>query len=408
MSYKCRFVQLRRFGEAIRGTLSRLGGRGGGQGTTTLESLCTALAGTVGTGNIAGVAVALTMGGPGAIFWMWVSAFLGMGLKYAEIALAVKYRESRGGEYVGGPMYTIKNALPRSFYPLAVVFSLGGAVCSFGLGNMMQTGSVLTLLPSLPLPPAVLGAALGLLVLLSCRGGAAGRGRTASLLVPLMALLYVLSCLGVIFVNFHRLSGAVLSIFKGALGLRPVAGGTAGAALSWGLRRGLFSNEAGMGSSPIAHASACAGSPSQQGLTGIFEVFADTLVLCTLTALAVLCSGVETGPGAPEGAGLVCAALSTVYGQTASTVFLGVSMALFAFSSIVGWSLYGERCVEFLAGEGSVPVYRAAFASVTFLSCLLPFPAILELSDTAAFFMMVPNLVSLCLLAARGKVDLQP
>ncbi len=405
VSVKCRFVQLRRFREAIVTSLSRMRVKGGGQGTSALESVCTALAGTIGTGNIAGVAVALSMGGPGAVFWMWVSALLGMGLKYAEISLAVKYRESRGGEYVGGPMYTIKNGLPHGFLPLAYLFALCGAVASFGIGNMMQMGSILTLTGSGPVPPVVIGAAMAALVFISCRGGAAGRGRTASLIVPVMAALYVAACLGVIGVNLTRLPTAVLAIFKGAFGREAILGGTAGTALSWGLRRGIFSNEAGLGSSPIAHASAAAESPSKQGLMGIFEVFADTIILCTLTALAVLCSDVEIRFGTPAGAELVSAALSSVYGKAVSGAFLAVSMALFAFSSIVGWSLYGERCVEFLAGDVSIPIYRAAFAAVTFLSSLVPFSAIIQLSDAAAFFMMVPNLVALCVLAGKGKVE---
>ena len=403
VTVKLRFVQIRRFKPALRGCLSGLGRKSGGQGTSPLEAVCTALAGTVGTGNIVGVAVALSMGGPGAVFWMWVSAFLGMGLKYAEICLAVRYRERRGAEYAGGPMYAVKNGLGPKFLPLAAAFSLFGILASFGTGNMLQVSSVLTLASVGPVPGPLLGAGLAALVLLTCRGGARGRGRTASLLVPLMAAVYALACLGVIGANLPRLPRAVLSIFRGAFGRDPLLGGTAGAALSWGFRRGLFSNEAGLGSSPMAHASAASESPENQALYGIFEVFADTVVLCTLTALTLLTSGVPLPLGAPAGAELVSAALSSVYGGAVSGAFLSVSLTLFAFSSIVSWSLYGERCVEYLAGPSLCPVYRVTFAAATFLASLISFPSIIAFSDASAFFMMAANLAAVCLLTARGK-----
>ena len=403
VSGKLRFVQVRGFRAALRGCLSGSGKRGGGHGTSPLEAVCTALAGTVGTGNIVGVAVALSMGGPGAVFWMWVSAFLGMGLKYAEIWLAVRYREKRGEEYAGGPMYAIKNGLGRGFLPLAYAFALFGTLASFGTGNMLQVSSVMTLAARGPVPAPLLGAGLAALVLLTCRGGARGRGRTASFLTPLMAAVYALACLGVIGANIRRLPAAVLSIFQGAFGRGSLLGGTAGAALSWGFRRGLFSNEAGLGSSPIAHASAVTESPDRQALYGIFEVFADTVILCTLTALTILTAGVPIPLGAPAGAALVSAALSSVYGGAVSGAFLSVSLTLFAFSSIVSWSLYGERCVEFLAGPSLCPVYRVSFAAATFLASMVSFPAVLAFSDTSAFFMMASNLAAVCILTGKGK-----
>lgn len=404
VSVKCRFVQIRKFGQAFRACLSGVRRGGDTAGTSPLEAVCTALAGTVGTGNIAGVAVALSMGGPGAVFWMWLSAFLGMGLKYAEIYLAVKYREKRGAEYVGGPMYAIKNGLGRGFLALAAVFALFGALASFGIGNMMQIGSILTLAEPGPVPAPLIGAVMAGLVFFTCRNGARGRGRTAALIVPIMAAIYVAACLGVICVNIRRLPNALLSILKGALGRDAVLGGTAGAALSWGFRRGLFSNEAGLGSSPIAHASAAAESPEKQALLGIFEVFADTVVLCTLTALTILVSGVDISFGTPQGAELVSEALASVYGGTLSALLLSVSLSLFAFSSIVSWSLYGERCVEYLAGPSLGAAYRGAFAAVTFLASLTSFPWIIAVSDTAAFFMLLPNIIALCLLAGKNRV----
>ena len=405
VSVKLRFVQIRSFKTALKSCLSGMGKKSAGHGTSPLEAVCTALAGTVGTGNIVGVAAALSMGGPGAVFWMWVSAFLGMGLKYAEISLAVRYREKHGEEYAGGPMYAIKNGLGRTFLPLAAAFSLFGILASFGTGNMLQVSSVLTLSAGGPVPAPLVGAGLAALVLVTCRGGARGRGRTAALLVPVMAAVYVLACLGVIGVNIRRLPKAVASIFRGAFGPSALQGGAAGAALSWGFRRGLFSNEAGLGSSPIAHASAASESPEKQGLYGIFEVFVDTVVLCTLTALTILTAGVDIPCGTPAGAALVSAALSSVYGRAVSGAFLSVSLTLFAFSSVVSWSLYGERCVEYLAGPSLCPVYRVSYAAAAFLASLASFPTILTFSDTSAFFMLAANLTAVCLLTGKGKCD---
>ena len=401
VSYRTRFVQVRRLPEAI--FRSGMFARGTGEGTSPFEAVCTALAGTVGTGNIAGVALAISMGGPGAVFWMWVSALLGMGLKYAEICLAVKYRCRVGGEYAGGPMYYIKNGLGRAFGPLAVLFAVFGTLASFGLGNAMQVGSVMALLPGVP--PMAVGAVMAALVLVTCRGGARGRGRVAALLVPLMAGVYILSCLGVIAANPGRLPEALAAIFTGALRPDAALGGAAGSALSWGFRRGLFSSEAGLGSSPIAHASAEAKSPADQGLMGIFEVFADTVVICTLTALAILCSGVRAVRGVPAGAELVLAALREVYGQRASGIFLAAAMGLFAFSSVVSWSLYGEKCAGFLFGPKAAAVYRAVFAAVTLLSPLMAFSQAVAVSDIATFFMLATNLLALALLAHRGRID---
>ncbi len=403
ISCRIRFVQLRRLPYALFGTLRRLTSHRDTSGVSPFEALCTAIAGTVGTGNIAGVAAAISMGGPGAVFWMWVSAFLGMGLKYAEVSLAVRFRRRSGNEYVGGPMYYIKDGLGPGFRPMAVFFALSGAAASFGLGNLLQLGSVLTLLPSMPVPPLVLGALAAIPVYLACRGGASGRGRVLSYVVPVMAGVYILACLGVICANLPALPGAVSSIFHGALSREALLGGAAGSALSWGLRRGLFSSEAGLGSSPIAHASQSSPS-SDPGLMGIFEVFTDTVLICTLTALTILTSGVPVPSGAAAGAGPVLAALATLYGKRLSGILLTVSMCLFAFSSTVSWSLYGERCLEFLLpSRPKLPLhaYRAAFALTTLLTPLFPFPAALALSDTASFFMLATNLLALMLLSKK-------
>ncbi len=407
LSLCCGFLQIRHFAFAMKRSVGRLFEKRSGSGTSALEAVCTALAGTVGTGNIAGVMVALTMGGPGAVFWMWVSAFLGMGTKYAEIVLAVRYREKRGGEYVGGPMYYIKNGLGPGFRWLAVLFCIFGAAAAFGSGNMMQTGSILTVTRALGLGPApLIGAVMALAVFLTCRGGAAGRGRAAAYLVPVMAGVYVLGTLTVIGANLQNLPAALGEIFTGALSPKAALGGVSGfgvgQAMSWGFRRGMFSNEAGLGSSPIAHASAEASSPAEQGLMGVFEVFADTSVICTLTALAVLTSGVPIAYGVPGGAEYCAAAFATVFGGRASLIFMASAMSLFAFSSIVGWSLYGERCVQFLLGDGAAKIYRLAFAAVTFLGSLAPFTGVLYVCDIMNALMALPNLPALILLAPEA------
>lgn len=408
MSVRCGFVQIRRFGTAMRRCVGRIfEKKGPGGGTSPLEAVCTALAGTVGTGNIAGVTVALTMGGPGAVFWMWLSALLGMGTKYAEITLAVRYREKRGGEYVGGPMYYIVNGLGPEYRWLAVMFAVFGAAAAFGAGNVMQMGSILTVTGAMGLGPApLIGAAMAVAVFLTCRNGAAGRGRAAAYLVPVMAGVYVLGTLTVIGANIQNLPAALGEIFKSALSPKAAVGGVSGfgvgRAMSWGFRRGMFSNEAGLGSSPIAHASAEASSPAEQGLMGIFEVFVDTAVICTLTALAVLCSGVPLGYGVPGGAEYCAAAFAGVFGERASLLFMALAMGLFAFSSIVGWSLYGERCVQFLLGDGGARLYRTAFAAVTFLGSLAPFTGVLYVCDIMNALMALPNIPALILLAPEA------
>lgn len=397
------FIQVRRFLPAMRACLGRLFKKGGGPETSAFEAVCTALAGTVGTGNIAGVAIALSMGGPGALFWMWVSMAVGMGLKYCEIALALRFREKRGGEYVGGPMYTVKNGLGEKFLPLAVVFSAAGVLAGLGVGNMTQMAGIVSL-GGAKSPKALLPLALGMAVAVAvtCRGGAKGRGRTAALLVPFMAGMYVLGALAVILTHLEALPGALRDILRGAFGWGPAIGGSVGAGVSeamrWGVRRGLVSNEAGLGSSPIAHASAQAEDPAQYALMGIFEVFVDTGVICTLTGLMVLTSGVPIPRGAPAGAALCTRALGTVFGFRAAGIFMALAMALFAFSSIVGWSLYGERCAQFLAGERGGEVYRLIYPAVTFVSAFVSLPAVVALGDSLNVFMMLPNLVSLVLL----------
>ncbi|MGM9521112.1 MAG: alanine/glycine:cation symporter family protein [Oscillospiraceae bacterium] len=416
------FVQFKYFFLAVRtavgGMFKRAENKKGS--VSPFEAVCTALAGTIGTGNITGVIIALCLGGPGAVFWMWVSALIGMGTKYAEIVLAVKYRERCADGYAGGPMYYIKNGLGRGCGWLAAAFCMFGAVAAFGIGNMMQMGSIMSAVEDAAqalFPAAVkgkglrliVGALMALLCGLTVAGGAQRRGKVASYLVPVMALFYIAGALCVIGVNINKLPQAFADIIRGAFTGRAAAGGAAGGsvklAMSWGFKRGMFSNEAGLGSSPIAHASADTDSPVKQAFLGIFEVFADTIVMCTLTALMVMVSGVPVDFGTVGGAEYCTMALAGVFGRTAASVFVPMSMLLFAFSSIVGWSLYGERCAEYLLGSGAVPVYRMAFVLVTFLSSFMSFTFIIRLSDVMNALMILPNMTALILLSPVVKKE---
>ncbi len=415
------FIQIRRFGSAMKKTLGGIFKKGSekNNAVTPFEAVCTALAGTIGTGNIAGVVIALCLGGPGAIFWMWVSAFIGMGIKYAEILLAVKYRErDPEGGYRGGPMYFIKNGLGSRFKWLAALFCIFGAVASFGIGNMMQMGSIMTALggaigaitegePVHRWMFPVVGLAMAAACAISIVGGAKRRGRMASFIVPFMAIFYIVGALAVICAHADRLLPVLGEIFSSAFTGTALLSGTAGEtvrrAMSWGMKRGMFSNEAGLGSSPIAHASADTKSPVEQGFMGVFEVFFDTVVICTLTALMVLVSGVGLPYRSVGGAEYCAQALSTVFGDRLSSVFMAAAMALFAFSSIVGWSLYGERCVEYLAGKGAVDCYRAVFVAVIFLSSFMSFGFIIQISDIMNALMILPNMTGVLLLSPVVK-----
>lgn len=416
LTWKTGFVQIRRFGEAIRGVFHGFFEKSE-KGVTPFEAVCTALAGTVGTGNITGVAVALALGGAGAVFWMWVSSFFGMATKYAEIVLAVRFREKNHyGEFVGGPMYYIKNGLGKRFRILARIFCIFGICASFGIGNMMQMGSaagaVKTALDAVggavsrrTLIP-ILGMGAALLTVITVMKGARGRGKLSAKVVPLMSALYIMGAAAIIVKNADILGYAVTSIFRGAFSLRAASGGTVGGMIAMsarqGLRRGIFSNEAGLGSSPIAHASSDEKIPAKQGLWGIFEVFFDTIVMCTVTAIAILTSGAEISVS-DGGANTCVSAFASVFGRGASAVFLALAISLFAFSSIIGWSLYGERCAEFLFGAGAVTPYRLIFSAVVFISSITDFSFMIALSDTMNALMAFPNMAAV--LALSGTVS---
>lgn len=420
LSVRAGFPQFRRFRETLRATLgSAFSGKKASRGAVSpFQAVSTALAGTVGTGNIAGVAGAVALGGPGAVFWMWFSALWGMATKYAEVLLAVRFRErAPDGSWRGGPMYTIENGLGPSFRPLARLFALAGMCAAFGIGNLAQVntiaGAAVTLFETLVPhgPPAfavrltagsLTAAAAGLALL----GGASRIGAVAERLVPAMSLLYITGALGVILAHAGALPDVLRAICAGAFSPEAALGGAAGIgmrqAVRFGVARGVFSNEAGLGSAPIAHAGTSETDPARQGLFGIFEVFADTIVICTLTALAILTSGVPVAWGRSAGAELTIAAFSGTFGRRTAGLLIAVCLVFFAFSSVLTWSLYGCRCAEYLFGARAGGVYRLLFSGACVLGAVCELSLAWSVSEALNGLMAIPNLVSL--LALSGVV----
>lgn len=380
------------------------------EGVSSFQALCTALAATVGTGNLVGVAGAICLGGPGAIFWMWVCAFFGMATKYSEAALAVRCRVKTPDGYAGGPMYTMTYGLGPRFRPLAAAYCVFGILAAFGVGNAAQINAVVTGVngavsrfggePS-PAGNLLMGLILAVLAGFLLFGGAKRIGAAAELLVPVAAGCYILLCIGVLLVFRRRIPAAFGQILAGAFCPRAVTGGILGSAfqaLSVGCRRGVFTNEAGMGTASIAHACAEA-EPAEQGLMGMVEVFLDTIVICTLTALVILVSGVSIPYGVDVGGALTTAAFSQVYGAGAS-VFLAVALILFAIATILGWGLYGSRCAQFLFGGWKG--FAAAQTAVVVLGAVLDTETVWYFSELANGLMAIPNLI--CLAALTGEL----
>ena len=416
LSIRTGFIQIRRFGESLRCTVGRIfKKREAADGSITpFQAVCTALAATVGTGNIAGVAGAIAIGGPGAVFWMWVSALLGMCTKFTEVTLAVHFRErNTKGDYVGGPMYYIKNGLSKKWMPLAYAYALFGVCAVFGTGNATQVNTITAaidtaLLNFNLLAPEnvktcnlVIGIAICAIVALILIGGIKRIGRVAEKLVPLMALLYILLAAGLILMNLNRVPAVFASIFQGAFQPAAVTGGAVGSfflSMKKGVSRGIFSNEAGLGTGSIAHACADTRDPIQQGMFGIFEVFMDTIVICTMTALVIFLSGVDIPYGQAAGAELTISGFTAVYGNWVS-IFTAVAMCCFAFSTIIGWGLYGARCAEFLFGGKVLWLFNAAYALVAIVGATVDLGLVWSVSETFNGFMTVPNLIAVFLLA---------
>ena len=393
------FVQLRLFPEALRRFLRMFRGRD----KSSFQSLCTALGATVGTGNLVGVAGAICLGGPGSIFWMWVCAFLGMATKYAEAALAVRYRVREAGEYRGGPMYIITRGLGEKWRWLAGAYCFFGLFAAFGVGNATQINAMLTALRPVTgeRGDLILGIGIAVLVGVMLSGGAKRIGSAAEKLVPLAAGGYILLCLLALFLRFDRIGAAFMMIFRGAFSPKAVTGGTLGSAfcaLRVGCARGVFTNEAGMGTASIAHASAEVEHPAQQGMMGIMEVFLDTILICTLTALVILCSGTEIPYGYDAGGNLAARAFSVICGDWTG-IFLALSLCCFAFATILGWGLYGLRCANWLLGSGADRWFVVFQMGAAILGAVLETGVIWLLAETVNGLMAIPNLLALTFLS---------
>ncbi len=366
------------------------------------QALMTAMSATVGTGNIAGVATAIFLGGPGALFWMWITALIGMATKYSEAVLAVRYRETdENGQHVGGPMYYIKNGLGKKWTWLGVLFAIFGACAGFGIGNTVQSNSVADVLQTnFSIPTWVSGLIMAALVGAVLIGGIKRIGHVAGALVPFMAISYLVAGLVVLAINSAMLPQALDLIFTHAFSPIAAQGGFAGAAvwaaLRFGVARGVFSNEAGLGSAPIAHAAAQTHSPVRQGLVAMLGTFLDTLVICTITGLVIVSSGAWTG--GESGAALTSQAFATAL-PSFGNYLVAIALAIFAFTTIIGWSFYGERCVEFLFGTKAVAPYRVAWIIAIPLGATLSLDFVWLVADTLNAMMAIPNLIALALLS---------
>ncbi len=400
-----KFIQIRRLGHAFAIVAGRYDDPKDAGDINHFQALSAALSATVGIGNIAGVALAIHLGGPGAVFWMWVTGLLGMTLKYAECTLALKYRDvHEDGSVSGGPMYYMAKALGarygRPARVMAVIFATAGVICSFGTGNMAQSNSMAhALYASYGVPTAAAGLVISLLVFSVIVGGIRRIGAVASRLVPFMATFYILAGLTVIFANLHRVPGAFHLIFTDAFSGRAVGGGVFWTMI-WGIRRGLFSNEAGQGSAPIAHAAAKTKWPVREGLVAMTEPFIDTLLICTMTALVVVLAGDYLKL---EGAALTTQAFSAGLAPlgmgAAGRHVVTLGTLLFALSTAISWSYYGDRCVEFLTrNRRAVTAYRVIFSAVLFVGAVWKLSSVWAFVDMVITFMAIPNLIALLLL----------
>ena len=416
LTIKTKFLQIRKFPYAMKETLGRVFKKQDASdgSMTPFQAVCTALAATVGTGNVAGVAGAIAIGGPGAIFWMWISALLGMCTKFSEVTLAVHFRErNKDGDYVGGPMYYIKNGLKKHWHWLAYLFSAFGVLTVFGTGNATQVNTITTAIDSAlynynlisedgaATLNLIIGIVLAGLIALILLGGIKRIGQVTEKLVPFMAIMYILLALGVIVVHVGAVPAVFSAIIRGAFDPAAVTGGAVGSffmSMKKGVSRGIFSNEAGLGTGSIAHACADTRKPVKQGFFGIFEVFIDTIVICTLTALVILCSGVPVGYGAAAGAELTISGFTSVYGGWVS-IFTAVAMCCFAFSTIIGWGLYGTRCIEFLFGSKANKPFMLVYSLVAIVGATMNLGLMWSIAETFNGLMVIPNLIAVFLLS---------
>ncbi|MCI9348535.1 MAG: sodium:alanine symporter family protein [Oscillibacter sp.] len=407
-------VQFRHFGHAMKNTVGKMFQKqeAGHGAVTPMQAVTTALSATVGTGNIVGTSQAIAMGGYGAVFWLWLAALVGMVTKYSEILLAIRYRERDAkGDWVGGPMYYISKGLGKNWKWLAALFAIFATLASFGIGNMSQvnsiTGSVIGAFSAFTTVSAgmeltlkwIIGILLAVLVAVILLGGIKRIGAVTEKLIPFMSIFYILFTLIVIGAHIGSIPDAFAKIFSTAFTPQAMFGATTGIVLKqtiiWGLRRSAFSNEAGLGSAAIAHAAADTKGPVNQGLYGIFEVFVDTIVICSLTALTIICSGVNIEFGTRPGSEVITAALATVFGDKFAALFIAVALMLFAFSTVLGWSLYGTRCVQYLFGQKAVRIFQGIFIVVVIVGCVSPLSFVWDVADTFNGLMAIPNFIGL-------------
>lgn len=420
LSVRTRFIQVRRFGAAMKNTIGKLFDKTQAKegSISPFQAVCTALAGTIGTGNIAGVAGAIALGGPGAIFWMWCSAFLGMCTKFSEVSLALHFREKNAnGEYVGGPMYYIKNGLSKKWYFLAILYAIFGVLTVFGTGNATQVNTIVSSINSALInfnlldadntgrTNLILGILIAALIAMVLLGGIKRIGQVSEKLVPFMAVLYVVLSIGVIIMRIDRVPTVFAEIIQGAFNPRAATGGAIGSmflSMKKGISRGIFSNEAGLGTGSIAHACADTDNAAHQGLFGIFEVFMDTIVVCTMTGLVVLLAAPGINYGEAAGAELTISGFTATYGGWVS-ILTAVAMCCFAFSTIIGWGLYGSRCVEFLAGAKLVRPFLVVYSFVSIIGATIDLGLLWGIADTFNGFMAIPNLIALLMLSGQVK-----
>lgn len=416
LSVRTGFLQFRKFPYAMKATLGKMFSKSeAGHGSITpFQAVCTALAATVGTGNIAGVAGAIAIGGPGAVFWMWMSSLLGMCTKFAEVTLAVHFRErNEHGDYVGGPMYYIKNGLHKKWHFLAVLYALFGVLTVFGTGNATQVNTITTAINSALLnfqvidessvgkASLVMGVIITVMVGMVLLGGVKRIAKVTEKLVPFMAVMYIVLGLGVVLLNIEKVPAVFAAIISGAFRPSAVTGGLVGSAilsLQKGVSRGIFSNEAGLGTGSIAHASSDTDDAVEQGVFGIFEVFTDTIVICTLTALVILCSGITVSYGQAAGAELTISGFTATYGNWVS-VFTAIAMVCFAFSTILGWGLYGARCMEFLGSAKWIKPFMIVYSLMGIVGATMDLGLLWSIAETFNGLMAIPNLIALFLLS---------
>ena len=401
------FIQFRGFKHAFQLITGRYDRKSDPGEITHFQALSAALSATIGTGNIAGVATAIAFGGPGAVFWMWVTALVGMATKYASCALALKFRTIHpDGEISGGPMYTLKNGL--SMPKLGGAFAAFTLIAAFGIGNMVQANSVVDglsfIIPQAAQFKLLVGVLIAIMVGLVIIGGIKRIAKVTSRIVPFMAVAYCASALFILFLNIDKIPGAIATILTYALNPWAVGGGVIGSALHYGVARGVFSNESGLGSAPMAHAAARTKEPVREGLVAMIGPFIDTLVICTMTALVIVVMGAwgDAKPDNLNGAALSVYAFQKAIG-TAGAWVVGFGLVFFAYSTIISWSYYGDRSAEYLFGERAVLPYRIIYTILVVVGAYMPLKLVWNFADIANMFMALPNLISLILLASLMK-----